>query len=61
MNSSYILLLIYTLDVMILKRNKFVIQWRKFDFKMSYIFERYGILNLLDFSRILFDFYSYLK
>ena len=39
MNSSYILLLIYILDGMILKRKKFVIQWRKFEFKKSSIFK----------------------
>ena len=39
MNSLYILLLIYILDGMILKMNKFVIQWRKFEFKRSYIFK----------------------
>ena len=37
MNSSYILILIYILDGMILKMNKFVIQLRKFEFKRNYI------------------------
>ena len=31
LNSSYILLLIYILDDIILKMNKFVSQWRKFE------------------------------
>ena len=39
LNSSYILLLIYILDGIILKMKKFVIQWRKFEFKRSYIYE----------------------
>ena len=39
LNSSYILLLIYILDDIILKMKKFVIQWRKFEFKKSYIFK----------------------
>ena len=39
LNSSYILLLIYVLDGIILKMKKFVIQWRKFEFKRSYIFK----------------------
>ena len=38
-NPSHFLVLIYILDSMILKRNKFVIQWRKFEFKKSYIFK----------------------
>ena len=37
MNSSYILLLI--IDGMILKMKKFVIEWRKFEFKRSSIFK----------------------
>ena len=36
-NSLFILLLIYILYDMILKMNKFVIQWRKFELKRSYI------------------------
>ena len=39
LNSSYILLLIYILDDIILKMKKFLIQWRKFEFKTSYIFK----------------------
>ena len=39
LNSSYILPLIYILDGIILKIKKFVIQWRKFEFKKSYIFK----------------------
>ena len=39
LNSFYILLLIYILNDMILKMNKFVIQWRKFELKRSYIKE----------------------
>ena len=39
LNSSYILLLIYVLDGIILKMKKFVIQWTKFEFKRSYIFK----------------------
>ena len=39
LNSSYILLLIYILDGIILKVKKFLIQWRKFEFKTSYIFK----------------------
>ena len=59
MNSSDILLLIYILDDMILKKNKFVIQWRKFELKRSYIFKDMDFWIswiFLDFSRILFDF-----
>ena len=39
LNSSYFLILIYILDDIILKMKKFVIQWRKFEFKRSYIFK----------------------
>ena len=39
LDSSYILLLIYILDSIILNKKKFVIQWRKFEFKGSYIFK----------------------
>ena len=39
LSSSYILFLIYILDDIILKIKKFVIQWRKFEFKKSYIFK----------------------
>ena len=59
MNPSYILLLIYILDGMILKRNKFMLQWRKFEFKRSYICKDMGFLIFLiflDFSKIYFDF-----
>ena len=64
MNSSYILLLIYILDGMILKRNKFVMQWRKFEFKgviflKKWIFEFLGLF--LDFSRILYVLFPYLN
>ena len=44
---------------MILKRNKFVSQWRKFEFKRSYIFKDMDFSIswiFLDFSRIYFDF-----
>ena len=39
LNSSFILLLIYILDGMIFKMNKFVIQWRKLESKKKYINE----------------------
>ena len=39
MNSSYFLSWIYILGDMILKMKKFVIQWRKFELKRSYINE----------------------
>ena len=39
LNSSYILIFIYILDNIILKMKNFVIQWRKFEFKRSYIYE----------------------
>ena len=39
LNLSYILLLIYILNDIILKMKKFVIQWRKFEFKRSSIFK----------------------
>ena len=35
----HFLVLIYILDGMILKMKKFVIQWRKFEFKRSCIFK----------------------
>ena len=38
-NLSHFLVLIYILDGMILKRNKFVIQWRNFELKRDYIFK----------------------
>ena len=45
---------------MILKRNKFVSQWRNFDIKRSYNFkdmDLWHFLIFLDFSKIYFDFY----
>ena len=40
---------------------KFVIQWRKFELKRSYIFKVIDFLNILDFFQILFDLFPYLK
>ena len=59
MNSSYLLLLIYMLDGMILKMNIFLSQWRKFESTRSYIFEDINFWNFwifLDFFGIYFDF-----
>ena len=39
LNSSYIFLLIYILNCIILKMKKVVSKWRKFELKRSYIFE----------------------
>ena len=39
LNSSYMIILIYILDDIIIKIKKFVIQWRKFESKRSYIFK----------------------
>ena len=46
MNSSYFLAWIYILGGMILKMKKFVIQWRKFESKRSYINEDMKFSNL---------------
>ena len=62
LNSSYILLLIYFLDGIILKMKKFVIQRRKFEFKRSYIFKDMNFWSfwiLMDSSRIYFEFYRF--
>ena len=49
-NSSYVLLGNYILDEMMLKRKKFVIQWRKFGFKRSCIFKLMNFSSLWPFS-----------
>ena len=49
---------------MILKMNKFVIQWRQFESKRSFIFKDIDFLIFcifLDFFRIYFDFNSFKK
>ena len=54
----------FILDVMILKRNKFLSQWRKFEFKWSYIFKDMDFWIFwifLDFFRIYFDFNPFKK
>ena len=64
MNSSYFLVWIYILGGMILKMKKFVIPWRKFESKMSYINEdmNFSIFwNFLDFILIFQEFLGFIS
>ena len=47
---------IYIFSGMILKMKKFVIQWRKFEWKKELYKESYKFLNFMEFSRFYFDF-----
>ena len=42
---------------LILKMKKFVIQWRKFEFKRSYIYEDMNFLDFLEFISIFLGIY----